>query len=104
MILINNNWEYVNDIHDVIRITSECISEEFGRRVNEIFENLTEEIEHLEYRIDDLESQVSECEEAQDELDDLTYEINEVKRYIKKKKEDSEFINGMKEAIKMITK
>lgn len=103
MILINDNWEFVEDISDIERITSEYINEEFGHKVKEIYENLILEIEYLKDEIDFLESEVSENEEAQSELDDLNYEINEVKKYIEKEVHDSEYANGMRQALEMIT-
>lgn len=33
MILINSNWEMVNDIDDVLRICAENISDEFAKEV-----------------------------------------------------------------------
>ena len=39
MILINNQWEFVNDIDDVLRIYAENISDEFAKKVKEIYEN-----------------------------------------------------------------
>lgn len=39
MILINNNWEFVNEIDDVIRICAENISDEFAKKVKEIFDD-----------------------------------------------------------------
>lgn len=41
MILINNQWEFVNDIEDVLRICAENISDEFAKKVEEIYESAT---------------------------------------------------------------
>lgn len=38
MIMINRNWEQVKDLSDILRIVSENISNEFARKVEEIFE------------------------------------------------------------------
>lgn len=38
MILINSNWEMVNDIDDVLRICAENISDEFAKEVKKIFD------------------------------------------------------------------
>lgn len=38
MIMINGNWEQVNDLSDVIRIVSENIGDEFAKKVEQIIE------------------------------------------------------------------
>lgn len=38
MIMINGNWEQVNDLSDVLRIVYENIGDEFAQKVEEIFE------------------------------------------------------------------
>ena len=42
MIMINGNWEQVNDLSDILRIVSENISEEFAQKVEEICSELEE--------------------------------------------------------------
>ena len=37
MILINNQWEFVNDIYDVLRICEENIGDEFAKKIEGIF-------------------------------------------------------------------
>ena len=37
MIMINENWEQVKDLSDVIKIASENIGDEFGQKIKEIF-------------------------------------------------------------------
>ena len=44
MILINNQWEFVNDIYDVLRICEENISDEFAKKVEEIWKEAIEDI------------------------------------------------------------
>ena len=39
MILINNQLEMVNDIEDVLRICAENISDEFAKKVKEIYDD-----------------------------------------------------------------
>ena len=39
MILINNQWEMVNDIYDVLRICEENINDEFAKKVEGIFDD-----------------------------------------------------------------
>ena len=46
MILINNQWEFVNDIYDVLRICEENISDEFAKKVKEIWRKTTEDMEY----------------------------------------------------------
>lgn len=36
--MINGNWEQVKELSDVLRIISESIGDEFGQKVEEIFE------------------------------------------------------------------
>lgn len=38
MIMINGNWEQVNNLSDVIRIVSKNIGDEFAQKVEEIIE------------------------------------------------------------------
>lgn len=39
MIMINENWEQVKDLSDVLRIVSENIGDEFAQKVEEIFKD-----------------------------------------------------------------
>lgn len=55
MILINNQWEQINDLSDIVRIVKENIGDEFARKVEEIYEELQERIYQLENKLDDLE-------------------------------------------------
>lgn len=65
MIMINKQWEQVNDLSDIVRIVKENIGDEFAQKVEEIFniqeEKLTQEIYDLENQVDDLQEKVDDC-------------------------------------------
>lgn len=60
MILINNNWEIVEDMDDVIRFVSENISQEFADKVSVIYKlanvELQERIHSLETELTDMKN------------------------------------------------
>lgn len=45
MIMINGNWEQVEDLSDVLRIVSKNIGYEFAQKVEEICESQKEVVE-----------------------------------------------------------
>ena len=108
IILINNNWEQVNDLSDVIRIISENIGLDFARKVEEVCDD-SKEIDRLEERIYDLKSKIEdlECEligydDTISDLDDLHNNINKLQEYIDEMDDGSDYMNGVKTAYDMI--
>lgn len=67
MIMINNEWEQVEDINDIVRICSENISYEFSKTVESVMTTLENEykyqIEFLEDEIQDLEDEITALNE-----------------------------------------
>lgn len=61
MIMINGNWEQVNDFDDVLRICEENIGSEFAQKAKLIYEA---ELWGLEDDIITLRHELSECEEG----------------------------------------
>ncbi|MCM1232311.1 MAG: hypothetical protein NC489_19485 [Ruminococcus flavefaciens] len=49
MIMINENWEQIKDLSDIIRIVNENIGYEFAQKVEEIFEEEKYEITEFIY-------------------------------------------------------
>lgn len=68
MIMINEQWEQVKDLSDILRIVSENIGSEFAQKVEEIFE---EQEEKVKQEIYDLENQVDDLQEKVDDCNDL---------------------------------
>ena len=61
LIMINGNWEQVENMSDVIRIVSENISYEFANEVEKIYRNLIEEYyyEHEQNMIHQISKQMT---------------------------------------------
>ena len=72
IVLINNNWEQVKDLSDIVRIVEENIGYEFAREVERICGEPGIEIEEENSR---LESQVSDLKDAQRDLRKLFIEV-----------------------------
>lgn len=85
MIMINGNWEQIKDLSDVLRIVSENIGNEFAHKV----EVICKEIDDNYY--DALES-----------LDYLDEQISNLRQYIYKNANDTDFMRGMEKAYDMI--
>ena len=105
MIYINDNWESVNDISDVIRIISENINIDCAKKVQYIFDNnseLLDRINELESELYDMECETFDYDDIYDNLNDLEKSLDELDKYILKNDDDSDFIKGMKKAYQMI--
>ena len=89
MILINGNWEQVNNLEDVIRVIGEYYNDELAKRMEGLLPKFSEddyydlcnecgdlemEIESLESEVDDLKSEISRLE---DKIEELEEQLNE---------------------------
>ena len=99
MILVNGNWEQVNNLQDVIRVVGEYYNDELAKSMeglipehseeefwdleNEICDKINE-IEALEAEIASLESDIERLEDnlegAEKEIDKLETKIEELKQ------------------------
>lgn len=95
MIMINNNWEQVNDLTDIIRIISESICEEFAKKIEDIIGTYESEIEELE-------NQISEYESDDMQLEFINSQLERLKRYIDCNKDGTDYMRGVEYAYEMI--
>ena len=104
MIYVNENWESVKDISDVIRIVSENINREVAEKVQYIYDNnpKLERINELECELADLEIETSDYDEIYNSLSDLEHSLDKLDKYISNNDDGSDFIKGMKKAYQMI--
>mgnify|MGYP001089651365 CR=1 FL=1 len=106
MIMINKNWEQVKNLSDVLRIVSENIGSEFAQKVEEICGEPSEELyatfQKLENEKDELEQICNDYDDVLKDLDYLNEQIDKLEKYIDKNADESDFMEGMKMAFKMI--
>ncbi|MBD5534641.1 MAG: hypothetical protein HDQ99_03065 [Lachnospiraceae bacterium] len=106
MIMINKNWEQVKNLSDILRIVSENISDEFAKKVEEICGEPTEELtaafQKLKSENEDLEQRCNDYDDILASLDYLNEQIDKLESYIDENDEETEFMDGIKEAYKMI--
>jgi len=106
MIQINGIWESIQDVDDLLRITTENISYEFAcevRRIwNEQSENIKDEIHELQSEIDELETIINDYDDIQEQLNYIYGQLNELRDYIDANDNSSDFIKGMKKALEII--
>lgn len=95
MIMINGNWEQVNDLYDIVRIVKENIGDNFAQKVEEIFND-------NEYKIEDLEIRISELELKSNHLKDLNRQLDILENYIDENKDGTDYMRGMEKAYDMI--
>lgn len=95
MIMINGNWEQVNDLSDIIRIAAENIGDEFAQKIKEIFED-------NECKIEELEIDISELRLKEDHLKDLNKQLDILENYIDENKNGTDYMRGMEKAYDMI--
>ncbi len=93
MIMINKNWEQVNNLSDIVRIVKENIGDEFAQKV--IFSNNKNKIEYLENYISGLELKA-------DHLKELNKQLNLLEKYIGENKDGTDYMRGMSKAYEMI--
>lgn len=106
MIIINNQWEQVKDLSDVIRIVKENIGDEFAREVEKICgepsEELQARINELERELEDLEVQTNNYDDRLQSLDYLNEQLDKLKKYIDENENGTDFMEGMIKAYNMI--
>ena len=108
MIMINGNWEQVENLSDIYRIVSENIGDEFAKKVEEICgetilkDELIETIQRLKNENEDLKQRCNDYNDILESLDYLNEQLDELEKYIDENADDTDFMDGMKEAYKMI--
>ena len=106
IVLINNNWEQVKDLSDIVRIVEENISDEFAREVKRIcgdnVEELKDRIYELECEVEDMEVETNDYNDISSSLDYLNEQLNKLEKYIDNNADDTDFMEGMRKAYKMI--
>lgn len=83
MILINNNWEQINDLHDISRIVRENYSKEIADKIDNLIIDYEEDYEELEKELMEEQEENLELDNENDELRckilDLEREIDKLK-------------------------
>lgn len=87
MVLINNNWERVKDLSDIVRIVEENIGDEFAREVERICGEPSADLElriiQLENKIEDMETQTNDYDDISASLDYLNEQLDKMEGMIK---------------------
>lgn len=104
MIMINENWEQVKDLSDVLRIVSENIGNEFAQKVEGIFGEPSENYmyQKLENEKDELEQRCNDYDDILESLNYLNDQIDKLEEYIDENKDGTDFMEGMIKAFEMI--
>lgn len=106
MVLINDNWEQIKDLSDVLRIVKENIGDEFAREVEKICGEPSEELQarfyELESELEDLEVQTNDYDDILQSLDYLNDQLDKLKEYIDENEDGTNFMEGMIKAYDMI--
>lgn len=106
MIMINGNWEQINDLSDIVKIIKENIGDEFARKVEEICEEPTEELmaalQKLKSENEDLEQRCNDYDDLLESLDYLNEQMDKLENYIDDNADGTDFMEGMIKAYDMI--
>lgn len=103
MILINNQWEQINDLSDIIRIVKENIGDDFAKEVEEKLSlELREKVSELEDKVDELYWDMRDYDTISDRLDHLNEQLDKLEEYIDENKNETDFMEGMIKAYEMI--
>lgn len=106
IILINNNWEQVKDLSDIVCIVEENIGYEFAREVERICgepsADLELEIIQLESKIEDMKTQTNDYNDMSASLNYLDEQLDKLEEYIDDNDDGTDFMEGMRKAYKMI--
>lgn len=106
MIMINENWEQVKDLSNVLRIVSENIGSEFAQKVEEICGEPSKELyaayQKLENEKDELEQRCNDYDDILESLNYLNDQIDKLEEYIDENKDGTDFMEGMIKAFEMI--
>lgn len=88
MILVNDNWEQIYDLQDVLKIIRENYNRDLADELDKLipehtdeeYDGLQDELWEKENRIDDMESEISalelENEQLQKKIDDLEAQLD----------------------------
>lgn len=71
MVLINDNWEQVKDLSDIVRIVKENIGDEFAREVDRIFDDF----KYIKEENLELEDDIKKLNNTQKELRELFIKV-----------------------------
>lgn len=106
MILINNHWEQVKHLSDIIRIVKENIGDELAREIEKVCgeasKGLEERIYEIESELDDMEVQTNDYNDILQSLDYLNEQLDKLEKYIDENEDGSDFMEGMIKAYEMI--
>ena len=106
IVYINNNWEQVKDLSDIVRIVKENIGDEFTREVERICGEPGADLElriiQLESQIEDMETQTNDYNDISASLDYLNEQLDKLEKYIDDNADGTDFMEGMRRAYKMI--
>jgi DNA repair exonuclease SbcCD ATPase subunit len=106
VILINNNWEDIQNINDVVRLVEENMGSEFAKTVKKICEKptkeLQDEIQSLESDIEDLEDMTNNYDNILQSLEYLEAQLDKLEKYIDENSDGSDYMKGMSKAFDMI--
>lgn len=106
MIMINENWEQVKDLSDIVRIVKENIGDEFAQKLEEICGEPTEEINtafrKLESEKEELEQKCNDYDDILESLEYLNEQLDKLEKYIEENKNETDFMIGMEKAYNMI--
>lgn len=106
MILINNQWEQIDNLFDIVRIVKENIGDEFAREIEKVCgkasKGLEERIYELESELDDMEIQTNDYDDILQSLNYLNEQLDKLQEYIDENEDGSDFMKGMIKANEMI--
>ena len=106
IVLINNNWEQIKDLSDIVRIVEESIGFEFAREVERICgepsADLELEIIQLESKIEDMKTRTNDYDDISASLDYLNEQLDKLENYIDNNDDGTNFMEGMRKAYKMV--
>lgn len=94
IVLINNNWEQVKDLSDIIRIVKENIGDEFTREVERICGDYEFKINELDEENYLLRNQIVNLKEGQNKLRKLFFNITNSLQDITEVLDDFDLIIG----------
>lgn len=83
-VMVNNQWEFVNDVDDLKRVIEENFGREIASCIDEIDLNWKDKYDELNYQYEELEDKNedldNECDSLQEEIDNLRDELKKVKQ------------------------
>lgn len=83
-VMVNNQWEFVNDVDDLKRVIEENLGREIASCIDEIDLNWKDKYDELNYQYEELEDKNedldNECDSLQEEIGNLREEVKQLKR------------------------